>query len=262
MVIDAPPAIVEIAQRVKQQEHGIVLYRLHRIFDVHAGPMRRHDELELAVVTQDAHVVKVRVLRAVTGGKAMDEAGAKQVENQYEHPNPADVFHRPFDPAYVHEYTYQTVDATTYRFTSALRDGSHGDGTFSLDGAGNVVRYEYTPDALPRYATSGTVTNDRSQVLPGVWNLTREAHQYRGHYLLFGGGATALITYDSFQAYADIESALSALQSISPAPVPKSRVSISRPSSVSSSVRGSERRRSAPLASSACSSAMPSGPEI
>lgn len=211
MIVDAPPAIVRIAQRAASQERGVVLYRLHRVFDVHAGPSRRHDDLELAVVAQDAHVVKVRVLHAVSGGKPLDEAAKAQIEHQYEQPKASDVFHRPFDPAYLNEYTYQALDEKTYRFTSVLRDGSHGDGTFSLDGEENVVRYQYTPNVLPQYAKSGSVTNERAAVLPGLWHLTREAHEYAGRYFIFSGGATAVITYDSFETYRDVPSALSAL---------------------------------------------------
>lgn len=211
---DAPPAIVQIAQRAKNQEQGILLYRLHRVFDVHAGPSRRHDELDLAVVTQDGAVIKVRVLRGSSGGKAFDEASRKQIENQYEHPNPQDVFHRPFDPAYVNEYTYRAVDPKTYRFTSVVRDGSHGDGTFTLDDAGDVVKYVYAPNVLPKYANSGSVTNDRSPVLADSWHLTREAHEYRGRYFIFSGGATAVITCDSFQRFADVPTALSALEKL------------------------------------------------
>lgn len=214
VLADVPPALVQIAQRVKSHERGVMLYRLHRVFDVHAGPSRRHDELELAVVTQDAAVIKVRVLHATSGGKPLDDASRRQIETQYEHPNPGDVFHRPFDPAYLSEYTYQSVDAETYRFTSLLRDSSHGDGTFTLDGAGEVVKYVYTPDTLPKYAKSGTVTNVRSQVLPGSWRLTREAHEYRGQYFIFSGGATAVITCDSFEQFADVPSALSALDKL------------------------------------------------
>lgn len=214
MIVGVPPAVVQIAQRAKREEQGIVVYRLHRIFDVHAGPMHRHDELELAVVSQDGHAVKVRVLRALTNGKAAGETAMAQIENRYEHPKAGDVFHRPFDSAYLSEYTYRAVDAHIYRFTSTMRDSSHGDGTFWVDVSGNVVKYQYVPNALPPYATSGTVTDERSQVLPDRWFLTREEHAYAGRYLIFSGGAKAAITYDSFTAYPDLQSAFAALQTI------------------------------------------------
>lgn len=214
MIAAAPPAVVQIAERFSHQERGVVGYRMHRVFDVHAGPMHRHDELDLAVASQDGETIKVRVVRAVSNGKEADNPGKVQIENQYEHPNPGDVFHRPFDPQYLGEYSYEAVDAQTYRFTSAMRDGSHGDGTFSTDTAGDVVKYQYTPKVMPRYTTSGTVTEERAQVLPGFWFLTRENHDYRGHYAIFGGGATVLIIYDSFKRYPDAASAISALQTL------------------------------------------------
>lgn len=216
LIAATPPPVMEIAQRVTRQEQGIVLYRLHRVFDVHAGPMHRHDDLQLAVVSQDNHVVKVRVLQAMTGGKTLDEAQRRQLEDKYEHPNPADVFHRPFDPAYLDEYTYQSVDTKTYRFSSAVHDSSHGEGTFSLDDDGNVVKYQYTPNVMPQYASSGTVTDERTQVVPGLWQLTHEVWEFRGHYAIFGGGATAVITNDSFERYADLASAEAALDKTMP----------------------------------------------
>jgi hypothetical protein len=211
MIADVPPAIVQIAQRAGAQEKGVVTYRLHRVFDVHAGPQHRHDDLVLAIARQDGRIVKVRVVKAIVGGNAADASKTAEIENQYEHPNPGDLFHAPFDPRYVNEYGFQAVDPQTYRFTSTMHDSSHGNGTLSLDASGNVVKYVYSPNVLPQYTTSGTVTNDRAQVLPNFWFLTREAHEYRGHYLIFGGGATAVITYDQFKRYEDVNAAVSAL---------------------------------------------------
>lgn len=211
MVAQTPPAIVQIAQRVQGQERGAVVFRLQRIFDVHAGPMHRHDEMELAVASDGPHVVKVRVIRALTGGKAADASGIAQIENRYEHPAPLDLFHRPFDPQYTGEYTYEAVDAQTYRFKGSIRDSSHGDGTFSLDAAGNVVKYQYAPAAMPPYAHSGTVAGERAQVLPNFWAVTQETQQYSGRYAIFGGGATASIRYDAFRRYPDVNAAVAAL---------------------------------------------------
>jgi hypothetical protein len=211
MVAQTPPAIIQIAQRVQSQERGAVVFRLRRIFDVHAGPMHRHDEMELGIASDGPRVVKVRVIRALTGGKAADARGIAQLEQQYEHPAPLDVFHRPFDVQYTGEYAYEAVDAHTYRFKGELRDGSHGDGTFSLDDAGNVIKYQYTPAVMPRYANSGTVIDERSQVLPNFWAVTGETQQYSGHYAIFGGGATVSIQYDSFRRYPDVNAAVAAL---------------------------------------------------
>lgn len=214
MIAQAPPAIVQIAERVQTQERGAVVYRLHRTFDVHAGPMHRHDDRVLAIACDGGQTVKVRVISEVVGGKSADAAAIAQLQTQYEHPKPEDVFHRPFDPKYVAEYSYRQVDAQTYAFTSSMRDGSHGDGTFHLDANGNVVSYQYTPLALPRYAKTGTVIDERSQVLPGFWAVTRETQQYSGHYAIFGGGADVSIAYESFTRYPDLASAVAALDAV------------------------------------------------
>lgn len=211
MVADIPPAVMQIAQRVPGQEMGVVMYRLRRTFDVHAGPMHRHDELELVLVSQDGRTVKVRVVRSVVGGKAADAAGRADIENQYEHPNASDVFRWPFDPRYVAEYSFQVVDPHAYRFSSSIHDTVHGSGVFSTDAAGNVVHFQYTPNVLPKYTSSGTVTDERSEVLPKYWFLTSETYEYSGHYAIFGGGASVLIQYDQFKRFADLPSALSAL---------------------------------------------------
>ena len=211
MVIAAPPAIVAIAQRTASEERGVVLYHLRRIFDVHAGPFHRHDELEMAVVSVDGQTARVHVSRASVGGKDLDAAGRTSIEQQYEHPKPDDLLHRPFDPRYLSEYTYTPTDAQTFAFSSAIHDASHGNGTFNVDSGLNVVRYSYAPNVLPKYSSSGTVTYQRAQVLPGFWFLTSEVHEYRGHYGIFGGGAQATISYDKFKRFTDEGSAVSAM---------------------------------------------------
>jgi hypothetical protein len=153
----------------------------------------------------------VRAVRVVVGGKAADAAGLADIEKQYEHPNPNDVFRWPFDPRYVAEYSFQVVDPQTFRFSSSVHDAIHGSGVFSTNAAGHVVHFQYTPNVLPKYASSGSVTDERAEVLPKYWFLTTETYQYSGHYAIFGGGASVLIQYDQFKRFADLPSALSAL---------------------------------------------------
>ncbi len=213
-VATPPPAIVQIADRTRNQERGIVVYRLHRVFDVHAGPSHRHDDSVLGIVSQDGTTVKVRVVRATIGGKSADASTSAQIEHQYEHPAPGDLFDRPFDPRYMNDYSFQQAGADSWHFSSSIHDSSHGDGTMSLNAAGDVVKYQYRPYVLPKYSTSGTVTVDRSQVLPQYWAMTRELYQYSGHYAIFAAAATADITYDSYARYPTLAAAEAALQAI------------------------------------------------
>jgi hypothetical protein len=211
MIAQVPPAVMQIVQRVQAQERGIVMYHLRRVFDVHAGPYRRHDEMELAIVAQDGQTVRVRVVSASEGGKALDANQRAAIVNKYEHPAPGDNFDRPFDPKYVADYSFQSVDPKTYRFSSTIHDAAHASGTFWLDDQGNVARYQYTPYVLPQYTRSGTITDARAQVLPNFWYLTSESHQYSGRYAIFGAAATVVITYEGFKRFIDVPSAVAAL---------------------------------------------------
>ena len=211
MFTEPPAAIAQIAQRAQRQEQGVVIYRMHRIFDVAAGPKHRHEDLELAVVSRDTLTVKIRVLHSTVDGNPSDSAALQKIEDQYEHPKAADVFHRPFDPQYLPEYTYQALNATTYQFTGVVRDSAHGDGTFTVDSDGNVVSYQYVPCALPQYSKSATIAYERSQVLPGTWEVTSERRHYTGRFAFVNGSATATMTYDSYARYPDVSSAEAAL---------------------------------------------------
>lgn len=208
----AVPAIVtQVAQRTQQSERGVVGVRVHRVFDVHAGPYHRHDDLQFSAVEQNGAIVKVRIVTQTTNGKESDAATKAQTANRYEHPAPGDLLDRPFDPKYVNDYAYTIVDAHTVRFTSTIHDAAHGDGTFTFDNGDNVTSYEYAPNVFPQYTTSGTVTDQRAQVVSNYWALTQELYQYKGHYAIFGAGATATITYSNYASFSDLSTALSAL---------------------------------------------------
>ncbi len=208
----AVPAIVtRVAQRTQQTERGVVGVRVHRVFDVHAGPYHRHDDLQFSAVEENGAIVKVRIVTQTTNGKETDANTKAQTANRYEHPAPADLFDRPFDARYINDYTYTVVDANTVRFTSSIHDAAHGDGTFTIDSADDVTSYQYTPNVYPQYTTSGNVTDTRAQVLPNYWALTQELYQYKGHYSIFGAAATATITYGNYARFSDLSTALSAL---------------------------------------------------
>jgi hypothetical protein len=212
LVAVAVPAIVtQAAQRTQATERGVVGYRTHRVLDVHAGPYSRHDDMVFAAVYENGVLVKMRIVYQKIGGKETDAATKAQTENKYEHPAPGDVFSRPYDSKFFNDYSYQTVDAHTVRFTTNVHKAGYGDGTFTVDNDGNVVSLEYAPAVLPQHANSGTVKDQFAQVLPNYWALTQEVQQYSGRYFLFGGGGTATITNSAFTRFADTASATAAL---------------------------------------------------
>ncbi len=206
------PAIVTLAaERTERFERGVVGLRLHRVFDVHAGPSRRHDDMEFAAVYEDGQLIKVRILHQQIGGKEADEATKARTAQQWEHPSPQDVFARPFDPKHLGEYSYDPPSGDTVTFHALVRDSAHGDGTFTVDSEGNVVSVRYTPCKLPQYARSGTLTQQRAQVLPEYWAVTREVYEYSGRYFIFSGGATATIDFSRYVRFETSQQALAAL---------------------------------------------------
>ncbi len=211
VAVALPAIVTQAAQRTALTERGVVGWRTHRVFDVHAGPYSRHDDMIFAAVYQDGVLVKMHVIDQKVGGKETDAATKAQTEQKYEHPAPGDVFSRPYDPKFLNDYTYEAVDAHTVRFTTKIRDAGHGDGTFTVDSQFNVVSVRYTPAAMPQHATSGTVTDQRAQVLPNYWAVTQEVQQYSGRYAIFGGGATATITNSAFSRFPDLAAATAAL---------------------------------------------------
>ncbi|MGC1381639.1 MAG: hypothetical protein WA814_11530 [Candidatus Baltobacteraceae bacterium] len=208
----APPALAQIAQRFQESSRGIVSFSLHRTLDVHAAFRSRHEDQVLQGIYQDGAVVKVRVVSDAIDGKAAPAAEQTAIEERYDHPRPGDAFEPPFDPRYVDAYQYQAGNPGTVTFTSSLRDAAHGSGSFTYDSAGNVLAYTYQPGTLPPYATSATVSDQRAEVLPGLWAVTQETQQYKGSYGPFAGAGTVSIAYSNFKRFSDIQSALDSIQ--------------------------------------------------
>ncbi len=162
---DAPPALRQVAQRYEATSRGVVGFRMQRIFDVHAGPRRRHEELTLEGVYNNGAVVKVRVLNYTIDGKPASASDRSTLQEEWEHPQPGNAFAPPFDPRNFGAYSYRSAGAQTIAFSSSVNDRGHGSGTFTYDGAGNVIAYTYHPNVLPPHAKSGEINDRRGQVL-------------------------------------------------------------------------------------------------
>ncbi|HZY97322.1 MAG TPA: hypothetical protein VFE35_09480 [Candidatus Cybelea sp.] len=208
---NAPPALTLVAQRYAETNRGVVTFRLHRIFDVHAGFSSRHEDLVLTGVYADGAIAKVRVVSYTIDGKPAGAAAQAALEQAYEHPSLTDAFDLPFDPRYFSAYQYQSAGPQKIAFTSSVRDAAHGNGTVSYDADGNVVSYTYQPNALPPHASFGEVTDRRSEVLPGYWAVIQETQQYKGSYGPFPGAGTVQITFSDFRRFPDLQSALRAI---------------------------------------------------
>lgn len=199
---------MRVAQRFIATTRGVVAFRMRRIFDVHAGFQRRHEELTLEGVYKDGVVAKVIVSSYTIDGKPASAADRSTVEQAWEHPQPGNVFARPYDPANFTAYQYRSAGPQTIAFSSNVNDQAHGNGTFTFDAAGNVLSVTYRPNALPPHAQTGEISDRRAQVLPGYWSVAQENQQYSGRYAVFPGAGTVSMTYYNFRRFPDLTSAL------------------------------------------------------
>ena len=202
---------MQVAQRYVQTNRGVVVARLHRIFDVHGGFSSRHEDLVMYVVYSDGAIVKVRVWQYSIDGKpatASDVAGLRQT---WEDPKPGDALAVPFDPRNMSAYQYRSAGPNTIAFASNVRDPGHGSGRFTYDAQNDVVSFSYQPNALPPHARSAEIADRRSEVLPGYWAATDETQTYRGSYGPFAAAGTVQVNYSDFRRFPDVASALQSL---------------------------------------------------
>jgi hypothetical protein len=209
--VTVPPIVVSIGHRYVASVRGVVALRMHRVFDVHAGPSSRHDDLAMECVYNNGTLVSVHILSETIGGKVQTPDETAADEQKWLHPKPGDAYHAPYDPRYFKEYRYGPLAPGRISFTQTVNDAGHGTGSFTYDASENVTAYTYTPAVMPQYATSGSVDGTRRQVLRGYWAVTQEMQQYAGRYALWKGGATVQFTMSEFRRYPSVSAAVAAI---------------------------------------------------
>jgi len=172
---------------------------------------RGGEGVELAAVFEGDPVVDVRVKQQLQNGRETSAVKNEMLAGQIESMTGKDQFATPFDARHFPEYAYTPDGATRVRFVSRVRDASHGDGTFTVDGFGHVVSMTYTPDAFPRYATRGSVDVQRAQVLPNFWATIHQVQRYEGGYGFIRGGGTVELTQSGFRRFATRKAAIAAV---------------------------------------------------
>jgi hypothetical protein len=200
-----------VAQQFVETTRGVVGFRLHRVLDVDAGFSHRHEDLVMTGISQDGTIVKVHIVSYTINGNPASSSADAEMTQAFEHPKPGTAFQAPFDPRYASGYSYRTAGPSTIAFASNVRDAAHGNGSFAYDASHDVVWYAYQPNALPPHATSGTILDRRSEVLPNYWAVTRETQQYKGHYGPFAAAGLQEQYYSGFSRFPNLESALRSL---------------------------------------------------
>lgn len=210
--VTVPPIVATIGHRYVRNTRGVVAFRMHRVFDVHAGPSSRHDDLVMECVYNDGALVAVHIKSETIGGEVQSPDETAADEQKWVHPKPGDAYHAPYDPRYFKEYRYGPLAPGRISFVQTVNDAGHGTGTFAYDSSENVTAYAYAPAVMPQYATSGSVSGTLRQVLRGYWSVTQEMQQFAGRYALWKGGATVQFTMSGFRRYSSVSAAVAAIR--------------------------------------------------
>lgn len=202
------------AQLATKDHEGVVSLHLRQTSTISGGPIHQSSQIELVGVFDGEKLVRVRVLTLVENGRtADDEALAAKADEILRTENSGGGFAVPFDARHFSEYRYQAITPSVVQFTSLVRDANHGDGRFELSPAGQVVKLEYIPDVMPKYANAGTVTQYRAEVLPDFWATIRGDSRYTGHYGFISGSGDFGLTEDHFRRFATLREAIGAFES-------------------------------------------------
>ena len=210
------PAAVALAASLAARDHGgIVGYRIHRTVDMAAGPIRRHEDVALAVVFQNDRLVRVRVLSDTVSGHSTGTDAQKALERQLLSASKDPGFAVPFDARHFREYTYK-VQGNLVAFSSPLKDARHADGFFVLGSGGAVTQLQYALNVLPKYATAGTVHEERAEVLPNFWATVRSTQLFEGRYAIFSGRGEFVTVDSDFHRFGTVDAATAWLQAERP----------------------------------------------
>lgn len=205
--------MVRAAELATKDHQGVISLHLHQSSAIKGGPIHQSSQIELVGVFDDEKLVRVRVLSLVENGRAADrqtlDAKADEILKTE---NAGGGFAVPFDARHFSEYRYQVITPTLVQFMSVVRDAEHGDGRFELSPSGQVTELQYIPDVLPKYASAGTVTQYRAEVLPGFWATVRGESQYTGHYGFISGSGDFGLTEDRFRRFTSLKEAIGAFE--------------------------------------------------
>jgi hypothetical protein len=210
------PAAVVLAAALAARDHaGIIGYRIQRTVDMAAGPIRRHEDVALTVIFQNDHLLRVRVLRDTVSGRATGVPAQQALERQLLAASKEPGFAVPFDARHFHEYAYR-VQGNLVAFSSATKDARHANGYFVLGSGGAVTQLQYALNVLPKYATAGTVHEERAEVLPHFWATVRSTQLFEGRYAFFRGRGEFVTVDSDFHRFGTVDAATAWLQAERP----------------------------------------------
>ncbi|MDQ6827137.1 MAG: hypothetical protein M3Z14_08070 [Candidatus Eremiobacteraeota bacterium] len=216
-----PTELRRAAQVAVRDHKGIIAFQTTWDSIAHGGPMRRAYRYKDAYVFQDERLIKARALaKGDNGTEANQEqldAETRKIETEQ---GSGKVFAVPFDSRHFSEYAYakDTCEQCAsgdvkLTFSSPIKDQFHGNGSLIVNATDHVKLLIYSPNVLPKHASTGVITTYRAEVLPGYWATVRSEQRFTGHLGPFSGGAEVSSRSDHYHRYKSIAAALTALHS-------------------------------------------------
>jgi hypothetical protein len=218
---DDPPPIVKRAVAEYAADHrGAIAMSRHLSFTMHVGPMGQDVTNEVGIFMHDGAYVKTKYYAGTENGKTDDDASLRKQEDKANEDIAAGkgFFKRPMDPRFTADYKFDESpcacwhDTEHVKFTSLVRDASHGDGTMIIDKAtARVQSIEYDMNKPPDHATSGHVIETYGEAIPGLWTCVKVEETYSGKVGFVGGNAHLAYTLDHFRRFAQTDAAVAAI---------------------------------------------------
>jgi len=211
------PAQPSLVQRVLStySVRGIIGMQRHFATVINGGPVHHTEQSESGLLTDDGAYVKIKYYRIVRDGRAFSAGDLAKRESQTNSDWAAGkvFFKEPYDRRYSGDYSFTLPGSSAacaagtiaVSFKSPVQDIQHGSGTMCVRSAdAHVIKLTYVPNAYPPHASSGSVTETSSEVLPGLWYVTRIDETYSGHAFILSGTASFTGIVDHFKHFATL----------------------------------------------------------
>jgi len=212
----APETAASIVERAASayaaDVHGILGMERHFSTVISAGAIQHSEVSDSGLLLNDGAFVKIKYYRIVRDGKTFSKPAiaARDAQTNRDWTAGKVFFKEPYDRRYIHDYRFELrtpcsdcpAGTVAVSFASAAHDTQHGEGKMWIStSTWQVQRLSYVPYVLPPHATSGSVTEVSSEVLPNMWYVTRIEQAYRGRDFIISGTGTFTGTVDHFRRF-------------------------------------------------------------
>lgn len=218
-----PAIVARAADAYTKNVQGVVGMQRHFSTSISAG-VHHTEASESGLLLNDGAFVAIEYYRIVDDGKVFSsqQIAARNTQTNQDWSAGKVFFKEPYDRRYLGDYRFDASAAcpdcptgtVAVTFSSSIRDAQHGNGMMWIDEAtARVEKLTYAPNALPPHATSGSVTETSSAVLPDLWYVTKIDETFAGRVLIVSGHGTFTGLVDHFQRFASTADGTAALHS-------------------------------------------------